>query len=291
MLAIFFLPSFLFALEKDVNYLDFTYWYENQFEEKIPFQAAAVIEYNTLKPLYYHQERRVMPAASLMKLITAGALMKYPINWNNLISFSWWDNEGDLRKYVEPKDRFCLIKLEEDEIITREQAFGAMLIGSANNAANGLVSIATTQRFHFIDAMQRLADEWGMKNTIVQEPTGLSLENLTTAQDMALAACRAFEDEYISKYSSMSEFTFMTSLNNEKNIKHTVHDLRDYPENYFGAKTGYLHETGFHLTAGYITPQGKKICVAILSTSTRAESEDILNKIGEWVDIMYINKF
>jgi len=63
--------------------------------------------------------------------------------------------------------------------------------------------------------------------------------------------------------------------------------LRNSPSNYFGAKTGFLYETNYHVAAGYITPSGRKICLAILSTKTRAGSEGMISIIAKWVDEMY----
>ncbi|MCD4705384.1 serine hydrolase [bacterium] len=287
LITILFLPNISLAFDKTENYSDFTAWYENKFTEEIPFKAAAVLDYETLEPLYYHQEKKVMPSASLIKLITAGTLVRFPINWQRKISFSWWDNEGDLRPFVGPNDRFSLLPIEEDDPITILEALAAMLIKSANNCANGLAGVAGITRKQFVEAMQFTTFNWQMQNTIVHEPSGLSLKNLTTARDMAYASCYAFKDEKISEWASQPEFTIFTDSGEEIKMKHTVHDVRDNPQNYFGAKTGFLYETRFHLVAGFITPQGKKICVAIMSTYNRQESEDILNDIGQWVDEMY----
>ncbi len=276
-----------FGLEKNDNYIDFDIWYKNKTTKAIPYQSAAVIEYETLKPLYFYQEERQMPSASLMKLLTAGEFVKHSILWNKNIGLTYQDTETDLRKFVGPRDSFVTLKLKSNERAKIKDIFATMLIGSANNCANKLSKITDITKDLFIKNMQSLAEEWGLKKTVVDDPSGLSMGNLTSAYDMAIVGCHAFSDESISKYSSQPWYKFKTREGREITIKHTVHDLRNNPKNYFGAKTGFLNETRYHVVAGYITPAGKKICVAVLGVDTRVDSEGAVVKLGEWIDEMY----
>lgn len=288
-LLIIFISFLIFprAFAADNRYFNFGLWYRDHYQKEIPSRAIAVFDYETKHPLYYYREDLVMPSASLMKLVSAGAFIKYQLNWNARVALTYNDNEKDLRKYVGPRDSFALLRIKTTDRITISDLFGTMLIGSANNCANALPRILGLKKSDFIAKMNQVAKEWGMTRTKIDEMSGLSLKNTTTAHDMALAACYAFSKEEISKYSSLSLFNFTTRLGVEKNIKHTVYDLRDNPNNYFGAKTGYLYETQYHVAAGYITKKGKKICVAVMNTATRQESEDMVVKLGEWVDDVY----
>ncbi|MFH1867057.1 MAG: serine hydrolase [Patescibacteria group bacterium] len=287
-LAVFFITPVLAASPvKADNYQDFTKWYLKKYDlEETPWRAAVVIEAETYTPLYYHQESRVMPTASLIKLVTAGAVVRSPINWWQRVGFSWADNEGDLRPLVEPRDTFSLLKIKENDTVTVERAFASMLIGSANNAANRFTTF-NNNRENFLNKMRQVALTWGMLKTTIVEPTGLSLENTSTAADMANGVCHALENFITQFYASKPSYSFTTTLGEEKTVKHTVHKLRADPKRWFGAKTGYLRETGYHLAAGFITPEGKRICASILSTKSRATSESVLYDMGEWVDQMY----
>ena len=291
-LALIFLLSIfpvsgVYALDKNSNYKDFTSWYEARHKvESVPFRAAAVVEAGSLEPLYFHQETTVIPTASLIKLLTAGALVKLPVDWWSKLSYSQADNETDLRQYVDAGDKFTLLKLQAGDSITAEHSLAAMLIGSANNAANHFASWLTS-RSVYLESMRQVAKEWGMKHTTVDDPSGLSLGNTTTATDMANAICHATDNFMIQYYASRPSFTFVTANGEKKTVSHTVHQLRATPKSFFGAKTGYLRETGFHIAAGYITPKGNRICAAILSTETRPISEKALVEIGQWVDEVY----
>ncbi len=285
-LFIVFISFFIFpyCFAQDNKYSDFALWYKDNYQQEIPSRAIAVFDYETKKPIYYYRENLVMPSASLMKLVSAGAFIKYKINWNAKVGLTYNDNEKDLRKYVGPRDSFALLKIKTTDRITISDLFGTMLIGSANNCANALPRILGLKKSDFITKMNQVAKEWGMTKTKIDEMSGLSLKNTTTAHDMAFAACNAFAIEGISKYSESNVFSFTTQLGVKKSIKHTVYDLRNNPDNYFGAKTGYLTESQYHVAAGYITKNGKKICVAVMQTPTRVESEDMVVRIGEWID-------
>ncbi len=277
------------GFSKVTNYKDFEPWYLAKYTKAktLPFKAAVVIDASNLEPLYYYQETTVLSTASLIKLVTAGTVIKLNPDWWQKMSFTEADNETDLRLYVGPKDNFSLLKLKANDEITLEQSFASMLIGSANNSANHFSYVWNNDRSKFIELMKQVAQEWGMTRTKIVEPTGLSLENVSTAADLARAGCYAFRDFMIQYYSSKPSVIFTTALGEEKIVAHTVHILRSYPNRFFGAKTGYLNETGYHLVAGFITPQKRKICVAILSSATRAASENVLFDLGKWVDKMY----
>lgn len=270
------------------NYEDFTAWYLKKYNLKtLPYRAAALFDASSGKPLYFYQENTVMPTASLIKMITAGTLLAYQPNWYTPISFTTEDNESWLRPYVDKKDNFSLLKLENGDQITLEQSFASMLIGSANNAAISLGRAIHLNRTDFIAAMRKTAANWHLLNTQIDEPSGLSLNNTSTAHDMALAACHLYSEFIASFYGSSPSVTFTTKQGVKKTVLHTVHDVRNNPQRYFGAKTGYLHETKYHIAAGLITPAGHRLCAAILSSPSRAESEHALNALRLWADEMY----
>ncbi len=274
--------------QQKLQYQDFSAWYAATYDLKqLPFRAGALFDQATGLPLYFHQERNPMPTASLIKLVTVGTAMRLPHEWFTKLALTEEDNEGLLRPYVGKYDRFSLLKLDANDTITLEQALASVLIGSANNAAVALGRALGLDRLSFIAAMRETVREWGLQHTTVDEPSGLSLQNVSTAEDMALSACQVYKDFVPSYYGSSPAVTFTTGNGTEKTVAHTVHDLRANPRHYFGAKTGYLTETQYHIAAGIITPSGRRLCAAVLSSPTRAESEHALNALREWADVMY----
>ncbi|MDD4290282.1 MAG: hypothetical protein PHH83_03330 [Patescibacteria group bacterium] len=286
-LIIIAIPANCFALEKKDNYIDFTAWYKEKTGKDVPYASSAIIEFDTLKPLYYHREELQTQSASLMKLLTVSEFVKHYPLWNKTYNLTWQDSEGDLRGFVGPKDSFVTLKLKTTERIKIKDIFASTLIASANNCANKLSKITDISKVQFLENMRSLASEWNLTKTVIDDPSGLSMKNLTTAHDMAIISCHAFSNETISEYAKKPEYKFSTRDGRQIILKHTVYDLRNNPSNYFGAKTGFLNETRYHVAAGYITPLNKKICVTVLSVDKRNDCEDVIVKMGEWVDEMY----
>lgn len=281
-------PQSASAITKKTNYQDFTAWYQKKFKLKsVPYRAAALFDAKTLQPLYFYQENRITPTASLIKLVTAATALKYKPEWSKLVNFTAEENFNLLQQYVGPNDKYSHLLLEGDETITLEQGFATMLIASINNGAAAMPRWVGAPREEFITEMRAAASTWGLKSTTIVEPSGLSLDNTSTAHDLALAACRAFQEPQISKYSSRPSLSYSLSSGRQKLIRHTVHDLRRYPKRYFGAKTGYLTETKYHISAGLYTPQGRKVCGAVLSVEKQTESERTMATLATWADQMY----
>ncbi|MBU1038951.1 serine hydrolase [Patescibacteria group bacterium] len=277
------------TINKNSSYQDFGAWYQKNYKLKaLPFRAVALIDAQTLQPLYYYQESTTMPTASLMKMLAAGAFLSYGSpDWFKLVDLTEQENETLLRPYVEPKDNFALLRLKAGEKISLEQAFATMLMGSANNIAVALPRYLGISRTDFINRMQQTALNWGMNQTIVDEPSGLSLNNVSSAKDLALGTCQAFGNFMTSYYGSQPYLTYDTDIKTHKIISHTVHDVRNYSQKYWGAKTGYLRETQYHLAAGVITPQGRKLCLTVLTSPSRALSEQTGEALRQWADKMY----
>lgn len=284
------LPQSAFAYQKTTNYEDFTSWYlrESGREHK-PYAASAIIEADTLAPLHYHAEEQPIPTASLVKIITAKALMLYPQNWQAPLSFTEADNETDLRPLVNPEDHIPIIRMQEGDTLTKLDAFAGMMIASANNAPYALAKSVAFSVQEFVSIMNATAKDLGMTNTHLVEPSGLSLENMSTAKDLVLGGCKAYKDEFIKKYAGYSYHKFTTEQGEEKLFKHTLISLRndlDYSI-YTAAKTGYLDETGYHVMAEMITPSGKTVCAVVLGADSRARLDELLLAMRLWLDEMY----
>lgn len=274
---------------KNKSYQDFNAWFIKTYKLKSqPYRAATIIDAKTGTPLFFYNEKLVMPTASLVKLFTAATVMSYkPMSWSAAINFNEDENENLLRPYVDKNEKLVILKLKAGDTITFKQALSLMLVGSVNNAAASMPRLVGVTAFDFVSAMRQQAKKWGLENTAIDEPSGLSLNNTSTAEDLAKAGCAAFSNPTISKMAASPAIKLTTTLGEEKNIKHTLYQVRSYPQRFWGAKTGYLNETKYHAVVGLITPQGRKICVSVLSSDTRAQMESTLWPMALWVDKMY----
>lgn len=81
------------------------------------------------------------------------------------------------------------VGLAAGDVLTVDELLHAMLLRSANDAANVLACYVSGDIDSFAEKMTQRAKELGCKNTIFRNPSGLTKpENVTTAYDMALIA-------------------------------------------------------------------------------------------------------
>jgi len=277
--------------QQKANYEDFTSWYLRESGREIkPYTASALIDAETYEPLHYHAEEQPIPTASLVKIFTAQTLLLYPQNWSELLSFTEADNETDLRPHVNPDDILPIIHMKAEDTLTKLDAFAGMLIASANNAPYALARSVAFSLDEFIAVMNATVKDLGMTKTVLIEPSGLSLENISTAKDLVRGGCQVYKDEMIKKYAGYSYYKFETTQKEEKIFSHTLPSLRydlDYSI-YTAAKTGYLDETGYHVMAEMKTPKGKTVCAIILGADSRARLDEMLLAMRLWLDEMYL---
>jgi len=108
-------------------------------------------------------------------------------------------------------------QIEEGDVLTVNDCLYALLLKSANEAANALAEHVAGSKEAFVEMMNKKAAELGCTESHFQNPSGLfSEEHYTTARDMGKIAIAAFQNE---------EF-----LKIEKNLKHTLSGLQRLPE-------------------------------------------------------------
>jgi len=141
---------------------------------KVPSKAAICIETNLLdnnKVLFKKNESERLPIASLTKLMAA------------LVVLENYDLEQTIMISEE-----AVNQLGEQGLFTAGEAFPAknllyvMLIESSNDAAYALAEIEGIQRF--VDLMNLKAIKLGLLDSSFVDPTGLSSDNYSTAEDL-----------------------------------------------------------------------------------------------------------
>ena len=108
-------------------------------------------------------------------------------------------------------------QIEEGDVLTVNDCLHALLLKSANEAANALAEHVAGSREAFAEMMNEKAKELGCTGTHFQNPSGLqNEEHYTTARDMALIGIAAFKNK---------DFLAI-----EKNLSHTLANLKRLPE-------------------------------------------------------------
>ncbi|HEC31241.1 MAG TPA: D-alanyl-D-alanine carboxypeptidase, partial [Deltaproteobacteria bacterium] len=127
-----------------------------------------------------------------------------------------------------------------------EDLIKGIAVVSGNDACVAVAEYLQGSVENFVDKMNEVVSELGLKDTHFMTPNGLpSKEQYTTAYDMAMLAAKYIERfPQALKYHSMQEFTYQGITQKNRNGL-----LRKAPDLVDGLKTGYVADAGYHLIA------------------------------------------
>ena len=197
-------------------------------------QNAIVVEDGTGKILMEKNSKAVVPIASLTKLMTAMVVLDSKPNMDEKIAIEAAD--VDMLKHSRSH-------VPVGAILSRRDVLQLALMSSDNRAAASLVRTYPGGSVAFAGAVKKKILELGMHDTLIQEPTGLSPENTSTAADLVKMAVAA------SHYPDIADIT--TDSSDLINIK--GRDVQFRNTNRLVGKKGWdilLSKTGFTNEAG-----------------------------------------
>lgn len=220
------------------------------------------------------------PIASITKLMTGSVAIDQGIDLGGMGEVLAVDDVGGAKLYVNDGTEFTIRDL-----------FGAMLVGSANNAANAIARLSGITKDGFVHEMNEYAAGMGLAKTTFVDPTGIELGNTSTAREVAYFAERAFEKENIRKFAGASR-VHIAALNDEsytRDIKSTNWLLYDpaYDDVYVTAgKTGFLNESGWNLVVR-MHPMSEEesersLIIVVFGAAGRRESFDDAANLARW---------
>ena len=206
------------------------------------------------------------PIASLAKLMTALVIMESH-KPNEVVTVGKLPALG-------PEDQ--KLGLVEGEEITVGELLKAILIYSANDAANALAIYDSGSVEDFSKKMNDKAKLWGMTNSNFDEPSGLSSKNTSTPKDLIKLA---------SVLSTNQTFKEITSTANSKifNQDGKAYTLTTTNKilgsgGVVGMKTGYTLDAGQCLITA-VERNGRRIITVVLNSPDRfQESKNMI----EW---------
>lgn len=160
---------------------------------------------------------------------------------------------------------------------TREQLIQLALVKSDNRAADQLCNAFPGGRQGCIYAMNAKARSLFMYNTKFVEPTGLSVFNVSTANELINLVMAAEAYPLIVEASGTS--TAKIKVKKKWFVFHNTNPLIGYKQNIIVSKTGYIKASGGCLVMMLDTEVGRRILVLLGSKNTRTripEAEIVL---------------
>lgn len=215
-------------------------------------QAALLLDMDSGRLLYGKNIDVKLYPASLTKIMTAVIALEQG-NLEDTVTVSY-DAISSIN-YLEDSNMGLLT----DEQLTLDQLVSAMLIHSANDAANVIAYHVGGSEEAFVELMNNKAAELGMTNTHFENPSGTHSDNhYTTARDMAVLAQYAMQNERfredvktpIYKIAPTNKYTIGERILVNTNLfLGTSRSMYQYYAPAIGIKTGHTSQAGYCLVS------------------------------------------
>lgn len=229
---------------------------------KISAKGAIVLEENSGKILFEKEKDKILPIASLTKLMSALIFVETNPNWEEVVEIIKEDEREGGALTVAP-----------GETVTIRDLFYSSLVGSANNATVALVRSTGLKEGEFVRRMNEKAKSLGLQKTQFTEPTGLEDNNISTPYEMARLAQYIFKIPEIEEAASTKEYVFNTINTNKKHqLINTNKLLRSFldqpPYRVIGGKTGFTYEANHCLVTEVAKEGSGKVIAIVLGSQT-----------------------
>ncbi|MDP3769615.1 MAG: L,D-transpeptidase family protein [bacterium] len=223
--------------------------------------SALAADFETGQILFEKQKDAVLPVASLTKLMTGlvalESIDRFKILTVTNSAVETFGNTG---------------KLTIGDTFKSQDLLYPLILASSNDAA----TLYAQQVYGFIDIMNQKARAIGLNNTHYKEPTGLSPENVSTAQDLfRLLTFISIHKRPLFAVSGLPAYTLNTGKKNHTWKNTTWPDDKGI---FIGGKSGLTDEARETLAAAFTTKlseQGTRP-IAIILLGSQDRKRDVL---------------
>lgn len=235
-------------------------------------QAALLADLQTGETYFELNSRRQWPIASISKLVTAAVAFR-EIDLSQNITLSAEDFLID--------DNAVNKNLKIGETINGNDLLKTMLLVSSNEAAEAFARVYG--RDNFVALMNSYAKENQMESTFFKDPTGLSVSNQSTPQDLRLLASAILKKQpEIFKITQTPGLEFQDAASGSAKTAININQFAGQAD-FVGGKTGYIDESGENLLSVF-NLEGRRIFVVVLGAGDRFGET---RKLLQWLEEAY----
>jgi serine-type D-Ala-D-Ala endopeptidase (penicillin-binding protein 7) len=195
---------------------------------------AILIDEASGRVLFQKNATDIVPIASLTKLMTAMVVLDAHLDMQEAITIT--DEDVDTLK-------FSSSRVPVGATFTRRTLLELALMSSDNRAAHALGRTYPGGLDGFRHAARNKAMALQLRRTNIEEPTGLSPNNTSTASDLAKLAMAASEYPEIEQITTVSEDLIEVG-GHQRQYHNTNRLVRDKNWNILLSKTGFTNEAG-----------------------------------------------
>lgn len=236
-------------------------------------RAVYIVDEKTHTPLFAQNADRVMPIASLSKLMTAVV---------------WLDNRPSMRQSLTVTSddldtlKFTHSRLAVGSTLTRSDMLHISLMASENRAAAAMSRDYPGGRPAFISAMNAKAQALNMPNTRFENSTGLSPRNVSTARELARLVRASNNYPLIRRYSIDHQQLVRTGKGQLQYVN-TNRLVRYGKVNASVQKTGFINESGHNMVMRVMVHKRRPVIVTMLGSDTPEGSRLDGVRIAHWL--------
>ena len=236
--------------------------------------SALVIDLHDGSTLYGKNSQIVTPIASITKLMTSMVVLDAKLSADETI-------------YIDAADYDSLkhtsSRLGMGTGLPRSDMLRLALMSSENRAAAALGRAYPGGSEAFIAAMNRKAVELGMWKTRFVDPTGLSSENVSTAEDLAKMVKAAYEYPLIREFTTTAAHEVATVAGRSLQFRNSNGLVKNPTWEIGLSKTGYISEAGRCLVMQAKIAARPVIIVLLDSWGKQTRIGDA-NRIKKWLE-------
>ncbi len=244
---------------------------------RLHVKAAYVVEESTGRVLFQKNPERVMPIASLTKLVTAMVLLDTEPDWERTVEVLPEDVKHSSRSHIRPREE-----------ITVRDLIHASIMSSDNVATKTLARTCGLTHEEFVRRMNAKAVSLGLTGTRFVEPTGLSEQNVATAEGVARLLNAAAANPIVSAIMQKQSYSFVSNRKTH-NLVNTNRLLRS-KWRVTGGKTGFINEAGYCLVTSVETPTGAAVTAVVLGAPSNALRFAEARRILDWTFRFGLNR-
>ena len=239
--------------------------------------GALVIDQSANRVLYAKNVDAVVPIASITKLMTALVTLES----NGALDEAIVISEADVDDLKHTRSR-----LRVGTVLTREALLRLALMASENRAAAALARSYPGATRAFVAAMNQKAIELEMLRTRFVDGTGLSSENVSTAQDLARLVVAAHAQPLIREFTTATAYAVelpngrLMYYNNSNGL------VKNAGWTIGLSKTGYISEAGRCLVMQSRIASLPVVIVLLDSWGRNTRMGDA-NRIKKWMESMF----
>jgi serine-type D-Ala-D-Ala endopeptidase (penicillin-binding protein 7) len=235
--------------------------------------VAYVIDQDTREVLFRKNDLAVLPIASLTKLMTGLIIKEAALPWDEMITIVQDDVDTE---------KFSRSRLSVGTELSRGELMHLALMSSENRAAHALGRTFPGGMSTFVAMMNAKATELGMKDTRFVEPTGLSSQNQSSAQDLAKLVNTAHADATLRELSTSPSHE--VAVGRRTLQYNNTNRLVNNPKWEIGLqKTGYISEAGRCLVM-QTTVAGRNLIMVFLDSAGKLSRLGDAERVRSWVE-------